>query len=270
MKHYAAACLIVALALAGLRCSEQGYANERRADYKEMVLIPAGTFIMGKADSRLDAAPHRVEVSAFYMDIYEVTNAEYKKFIDATGHPAPFLDPVKYPLAEKYNWHNNLFPAGSDSLPVVLVSWHDAQAYARWCGKKLPTEAQWEMAARSLSDLEYPWGDQWDSTRVNTRQNGRLAAAAVGAFSTGATSQGIHDMIGNVWEWCADWYGKDYYTGSTLKDPQGPAAGATRVVRGGSWDTFKPERLKAYSRESFPPSSRRHDLGFRCVLEKLD
>ncbi len=236
-----------------------------------MVLIPGGTFTMGSDQDGKDARPaHKVYVSPFYIDKYEVTNAQYKAFMDSTGYPAPYLDPKKYPWAEKYNWENGTYPPSTGNLPVVLVNWEDANAYAQWAGKRLPTEAEWELAARGLEGFTYPWGNQWDSTKCNSRVNGLNRAVEVSRYTGGVSPYGVFNMAGNVWEWCADWYGADYYKNSPQKNPKGPDRGATRVIRGGSWDTYGIERLKTFARESQFPSVRSYDLGFRCALDVVN
>ena len=193
----------------------------------EMILIPAGEFIMGSPEGEGDAnehPQHPVFLNAFYIDKYEVTNALYKQFMSATGHIAPlFWDD------EEYNHPNQ---------PVVRVTWHDAVAYAEWAGKRLPTEAEWEKAARGTDGRIYPWGNEWDSSKCNSgvSGDGYEYTAPVGSFPAGASPYGVMDMAGNVWEWCADWYDKDYYSSqSSQQNPKGPDSGTYRVLRGGSW-----------------------------------
>jgi formylglycine-generating enzyme required for sulfatase activity len=250
-----------------IRSTDTGWALDKRDVRSDMVYIKGGTLRMGKSRTPFETQPATAIVSAFYIDKFEVSNADYKKFIDATNYPAPFLDPEKYPWARPYNWINRQFPPGADALPVVLVSWHDAVAYAKWRGKKLPTEVQWELAARTEQNLAYPWGNQWDSTRCNTRAAGPGTAVTVNSYESGISKDGLHHLVGNVMEWCADWYAVDSNPGVETKDPIGPEKGATRVVRGGSWKTISRACLRGDARESFPPSARRADLGFRCVLD---
>lgn len=195
-------------------------------DGAEMVLIPAGEFQMGSVDGFDDEKPvHTVYVDAFYMDVYEVTNALYKKFVDATGHSAPECrDNSTYNAPEQ---------------PVVGVSWHDAIAYAEWSGKRLPTEAEWEKAARGgLKAKKYPWGDKLTHGDANYSGTGGKdrwdGTSPVGSFS--ANGYGLYDMAGNVYEWCADWYDSGYYSASPERNPTGPSSGTGRVLRGGSWD----------------------------------
>ena len=241
-------------------------------DGKEMMLVPAGEFLMGTSDVQLELflsthpdwqrnwlsneqPPHRVFLDAFYMDKTEVTNAEYKRFVDATGHQPPA------------HWVDGQIPAGQEDYPVVNVHKpDDAAAYAAWIGKRLPTEAEWEKAARGTDGRVYPWGNSWDPTRANVLGSGRDGPAPVGSYPAGASPYGVLDMAGNVWEWCVDYYAADYYIGSPLRNPQGPASGAYSVVRGGSW--FDPPeyarcafRYGLYTRRLF------RNQGFRCVRD---
>ncbi len=235
---------------------------------KGMVYIPGGYFTMGSDQGKSDARPpHKVFVKGFYIDKYEVTNAQYKRFIDSTGHPAPYLDPQKYPWAEKYNWKNGTYPPGTAQLPVVLVSWDDANAYAQWAGKRLPTEAEWEKAAKGGKNFSYPWGNNWDSGKCNSRESGLNKAVRVDAYPQGVSAYGVFNMAGNVWEWCSDWYDPNFYGKSPSRNPIGPYRGATRVIRGGSWDTYGAERLRTFARESQFPSVKSYDLGFRCAKD---
>ncbi len=266
--YTAFALLLILMVVFSIKVFGEKIIHGKIPEIKGMIFIPGGTFIMGSDQGGKDAQPaHEVYVSAFYMDRYEVTNGQYKQFIDSTGYPAPYLDPKKYPLAEHYNWKNAVYPPGTENLPVVLVSWEDANAYAKWAGKRLPTEAEWEKAARGDKGFIYSWGNQWDSTQCNSRISALNCAVAVTRYAQGASPYGIFNMTGNVWEWCADWYNNAYYKNSPKQDPKGPDRGATRVIRGGSWDTYGVERLSAYSRESQFPSVRSYDIGFRCVKE---
>jgi len=189
-----------------------------------MVPIPAGCFMMGSDTGDSDERPVRgVCLDAFFMDEYEVTNREYGKFLAATNHERP-----------EY-WDNSEF--NQPDQPVVGVSWEDAVAYAKWAGKRLPTEAEWEYAARGgLKGKEYPWGDDFPVEQANC---GNLDAqhewdgpSPVGSFEP--NGYGLYDMAGNVWEWCSDWYG-DTYPSEKQTDPTGPASGEYRVLRGGCW-----------------------------------
>ena len=184
-------------------------------DGAEMILISAGNFKMGRDDGSTDERPvHTVYVDAFYIDKYEVTVGQYKRFIEATGHRA------LPPQISSPDQVAKFFP--TDGHPAVGVSWHDAMAYVKWAGKTLPTEAQWEKAARGGREgKRYPWGDDISHDDANYSGTGRRDrwryTAPVGRFSS--SGYGLYDIIGNVWEWCMDGYDSDYYAQSPRKNP---------------------------------------------------
>ena len=243
----------------------------------DMVFIPTGDFQMGSSSGLTDEKPtHTIYLDAFYMDIFEVTNAQYKKFVDANPQwqknqiPPTYHD--GYYLA---HWNGNDFPPGKDNYPVVYVSWYAAMAYAQWAGKRLPTEAEWEKAARGkLIDKMYPWGDSIDVTKANYYDGTDKGRTPVGTFP--ANGFGLYDMMGNVREWCLDTYEANFYINSPRENP---IAGANnideviknfvnlknnRVLRGGSW-LSSPQSSRVANRNWRVPTDTNPNEGFRCV-----
>lgn len=228
-----------------------------------MVLIPGGEFQRGRAhklpDDGLKWVPEvlqddrpvrTVHVDAFYMDEREVTNGDYAKFVKATGHRAP------------YHWVNGKLPSGREEFPVANVSWDDASAFAKWAGKRLPTEAEWERACRGLaSGAEYPWGERKPAA-TDAKFNAVDGPARAG--SCAANEFGLRDIAGNVWEWCADRYEKDYYAAAPPRNPEGPEKGSYRVLRGGSW-ADEAKYLTCAHRSWARPAEQSPNIGFRCV-----
>lgn len=224
-----------------------------------MVEIPAGEFIMGLDGMRAleDERPaHRVWLDAFAIDQYEVTTAQYAEFL-RTGQQTP-----------PWQWETVILARHGDR-PVIGVSWQDAEAYCRWKGKRLPTEAEWEKSARGTDGRSYPWGNQ---TPTNQRANFALGArfsydlvlAPVASHPQGRSPFGLHHMTGNAYEWVQDWYAIDYYEGSPDRNPTGPEQGQFKVVRGGSWSDL-PKYLLTYGRFKLPPDTRNSYTGFRCA-----
>ena len=205
---------------------------------------------MGGDDAK--APRHIVHIDAFYMDIYAVTNSLYGQFIEATDHAAPDY------------WTDPGFSAPDQ--PVVGVNWHDAVAYAEWAGKRLPTEAEWEKAARGgLAGKRFPWGDDITLNDANygiSERDKQVYTLPVGNFAP--NGYGLYDMAGNVWEWCLDWYDEDYYASAEVRNPQGPDTGEERVLRGGSWDY--PASFQGVNyRLSLNPLHSNVFVGFRCA-----
>ena len=245
--------------------------------YTNMVLVPAGEFQMGsnENDAENDEKPmHTVYVDAFYIDKYEVTNAQYKKFTDANSQWQKGRIPRKHHDGDylKY-WNGNDYPPDKGNHPVVYVSWYAAMAYAQWVDKRLPTEAEWEKAARGgLTGKKYTWGDLFDSRRANYGEN-IGDTTAVGIYP--ANGYGLYDMTGNVWEWCLDEYNADSYS---LSPRHNPLAGGTvnnivsdftnvksvRVLRGGSWVSAA-KFVRVSDRTRFTPKITNKARGFRCV-----
>lgn len=205
-------------------------------DGKDMVFIPGGSFIMGSDEGNPNHQPqHQVFVADFYLDRWPVTNAEYKKFIDATGHPIPNYE-VSWCDTQGYNWEpqTRMYPEGKAEHPVVLVTWEDAMAYAAWAGKRLPTEAEWERAARGTAGRRYPWGDDLCSGRCNCKDADLHSTSPVGAFSPdGDTPEGLVDMVGNVWEWTNSLFAPFPYNPNDGRESR--QALGFRVLRGASW-----------------------------------
>lgn len=320
--------------------ADSSLVSSNQADHEGMVWIEGGTFLMGAQDQegRADEYPsHQVKVKSFWMDITEVTNADFQQFIDATGYittaekapdwnelkkqlppgtPKPpdsllvaaSLVFVKQPAGSGLgdpsiwwtwkkgaNWRHPQGPGsdikGKENFPVVHVSWDDAMAYCKWSGKRLPTEAEWEFAAKARKEAKYPWGNQdiedqrpkantWQGSfpSFNTGWDGFDNAAPVKSFQ--ANAFGLYDMAGNVWEWCADWYQHDYYKKlgpTTTENPAGPKSSLDpdeptvpkKVVRGGSF-LCNASYCKGYrvsSRMKTATDTGLEHTGFRCVAD---
>lgn len=226
-----------------------------------MIFIPEGEFIMGsKYDENYNEQPERkVFVDAFYIDKCPVTNSGYKKFVDATGHRVPY---IQRPWAEKYNWKGGMYPSGTENYPVIMVSWNDAVAYATWADKRLPTEAEWEKAARGTNGRIWPWGNMWDEGKAASKRCGSLMN--VGSFEQGKSPFGCYDMAGNVWEWTVDWYDEETYQRCSSVNPAGPDTGTFRVLRGGSW-IHEESACRCAKRFFKEPEYADNYIGFRCV-----
>jgi formylglycine-generating enzyme required for sulfatase activity len=226
-----------------------------------MVTIPAGPFLMGSQNpkGRADEWPQRtVYVDTFAIDQVEVTNERYMAFVATTGHRSP---PNPYGTGVLSS------AKGIERLPVVQVSWYDAKAYCSWAKKRLPTEAEWEKAARGTDGRMYPWGDdQPTPTRANFDREWveDKTLHPVGSLSGGDSPYGIKDMSGNAREWVQDWYDPDYYANAPEKNPQGPDKGIVRVIRGGSWHSPLSD-ITATARGRGGFALQTHGTGFRCV-----
>jgi len=226
-------------------------------DSSLMVVVPASEFVMGSNDGDMDERPiHRVYLDEYYIDKCEVTNRQYKQFCDATGR--------RYPEDPGWEGMSGYFTS-RPSYPVVNVSWEDATAYCAWVGKRPPTEAEWEKAARGTgAPCNFADRNTYYSWSARDVDDGYARTAPVGSFPGGASPYGCLDMAGNVWEWCNDWYDADYYRGSVTNNPPGRSSGSVRVLRGGSWKSGVAELRSAY-RSSGAPSGWCDDLGFRCA-----
>jgi formylglycine-generating enzyme required for sulfatase activity len=205
-------------------------------DGKEMILIPGGEFIMGCDEGSAKHGPeHTATAESFYLDRYPVSNVDYKRFVDETEHPVPYYS-VSWCPTEGYNWdpETRTFPEGKGEHPVVLVTWQDALAYAQWAGKRLPTEAEWELAARGFEGRTWPWGDKAGPGRCNTSEAGLGTTAPVHKFMpAGDSPEGVADMIGNVWEWTATLFRPYPYDASDGRERR--TGNGWRVLRGGSF-----------------------------------
>ncbi len=249
---------------------------------------------MGSDEGMGDETPiHNVTLKSFWMDAAEVSVVEFRRFVEATNYQTEAdkfgwsgvfdLETGRWEKVAGANWQHPEGPRSTakDNEPVCQVSWNDALAYARWAGKRLPSEAEWEYAARGgLKAKPYPWGDElrpdgkvlanwWQGTfpHRNTGEDGYVGRAAVGKFPP--NGYGLYDMVGNVWEWCADWYQDDFYRLSPASNPVGPPEGLERVIRGGSWmcsENFC-SNYRVAARSQATPDSGLNNLGFRCVSD---
>lgn len=228
------------------------------ADPADMVLIPHGEFTMGGQDHS-DETPHPVVLDAYYIDTYEVSNAKYRAFMNATQHSAPaYWDDPRLNKPEQ---------------PVVGVSWYDANAYCKWAGKRLPTEAEWERAAKGPDHTHFPWGPKIEPTKANYGQHvGKTTP--VDSYPNGVSGFGVYNMAGNVFEWVSDWYSPTYFQVSPALNPQGPSSGlnfanqgTVKVLKGGSW--LAPlTSLHTSHRFWNQPENNSYGvgLGFRCAM----
>jgi len=262
----------------------------RPADGMVMVYVPEGEFSMGSNVGEANEQPrHTVYLDAYWIDKTEATNAMFALFVEATGYQTNavgqgsswIFDGAGWSEVSGADWQHPRGPASDltslDNHPVVNVSWNDAAAYCEWAGSRLPSEAEWEKAARGLDGRTYPWGNQspagnllnfadanlsvdWASRSVD---DGYEFTAPVGSYPAGASPYGALDMAGNVWEWVNDWYSETYYRVSPTSNPVGPSAGNSRVLRGGSWN-HDGSNLHSYIRISTSPSAAIDNFGFRC------
>ncbi len=283
----------IAMTLVGLACVFCGCAEDELVDevaYRQfpdvpavdhllvpqdasvMVLVPGGEFLMGTSDADVEAyadvfpfqkaarydneLPQRsIHVDAFWIDQLEVTNAQYRSFLDNTGY-----EPERYLSARLWT---------EPDMPALVLAWIDAERYASWAGKRLPTEAEWEKAARGTDGRFWPWGNVWDPTILSGNDgtgldDGYIEFAPVGQFLQSASVYGALDMAGNAWEWVADRYDREYYTYGPLSNPQGPATGDGWVLKGGGW-----AENKAFTRPASRVGGNAGSLliGFRCAMD---
>lgn len=228
-------------------------------DGREMVEIPAGQFRMGGTEGDPDEAPeHPVYLDTYLIDLKEVTQGEYQQYVQMTKQGKPFI-PV---------FEDDISKITGVNLPAVGVSWRDAVEYCKWSGKRLPTEAEWEKAARGEARRRYPWGDDFGRARANTdgAEDGFKYLAPPGSFETGRSVYGVYDMTGNVAEWVSDTYDEHYYAKAPYRNPAGPPEAEVKTIRGGSWrETAHGARIA----KRFQAKLLRTDasIGFRCARD---
>ncbi|MBI3804427.1 MAG: SUMF1/EgtB/PvdO family nonheme iron enzyme [Nitrospirae bacterium] len=221
-----------------------------------MVPVPAGEFTMGSEEGGFDEKPiHRVYVDAFKINQYEVTQAYYAEFVKATNHRSPLSRYVK-----NINYFND------QNQPVIYVTWEDADEYCRWRGERLPTEAEWEKAARGVDGSPWPWGKDSKPVFANFLGDGDPVhyTSVVGSFENDKSSYGLYDVAGNVREWVGDWYEEQYYRHSPARNPKGPDQGEMKSMRGGSWND-SPISGTTTARMKMFPDYRDTTVGFRCA-----
>ncbi len=264
------------------------------AEPSDMVLIPGGRFRMGTASGFVYEAPeHDVDVRPFWLDTQEVSVSKYATFVEATGYRTEseklgwsgVFDPDQHQwlTVDGANWRHPEGPKSSakPNEPVCQVSWDDANAYCRWAGKRLPTEAEYEFAASGgRIGAIFPWGDelrpggkpaanwwQGEFPAHDAGEDGFRGRAPVGSYAP--TGYGLYDIAGNVWEWCSDWFDPDYYSRSPRENPSGPERGTERSMRGGSWmcseNYCRGYRVAARGHSSH--DSALNNVGFRCVRD---
>jgi len=253
--------------------SETGLAGSQSGPREGMVRVPGGPFLRGSApmdgSGEPEERPQRlIYLETFYIDRHPVTNGEYQRFVRETGHRAP------------PHWQHGEIPSSQEMHPVVLVDWSDAAAYAAWAGKRLPTEAEWQKAARGGLSLprdggpdsrnpapgrRYPWGDQFDPSRCATSDGHIWTSTPVGQYSPeGDSPYGVADMAGNVWEWTADWYDPTYYQASPERNPRGPEDGVQKALRGGAAGS-RGRYARCACRCALNPHRVFRTNGFRCA-----
>jgi eukaryotic-like serine/threonine-protein kinase len=262
-----------------------------------LVVVPAGDFQMGSDTEDSNEKPlHTVYLDAFWIDKTDVTNAQFAQFVNDSGYKTDAekggssivfnINSEKLEVVKGADWKH---PQGTvDSLkglekyPVTQMSWNDAAAYCKWAERRLPTEAEWEKAARGTDGRSYPWGNQPPAGNLlnfadknlpanqsdNSIDDGYRFSSPVGNYPDGASPYGVLDMAGNVWNWVADWYDGGYYQGSPEQNPQGPSSGTTRVLRGGGWGD-NANNTHSDNRVSSKPNSRGPSLGFRCAFSAV-
>ena len=267
-----------------------GSSWQRTADNMTMVYVPPGTFSMGSEDGNDNEKPaHEVSLDGFWIDQTEVSNEQFEKFVSDTGYETTaekegsgwIVVGNEWLNIEGANWQH---PQGPDSdltdlgnHPVVLTSWEDAHAYCAWSGGLLPSEAQWEYAAKGPQNLSYPWGPEFDSQKSNycdlncpmdwndeSSDDGFARTSPVGSYADGVSWVGALDMVGNVWEWVDDWVGEQYYANSPQDNPLGPEDGSEKVLHGGAW-VNQAVRMRGSDRNIIEPDFRTSTFGFRCA-----
>jgi eukaryotic-like serine/threonine-protein kinase len=244
---------------------EAGDTRIRSQDKALMVYVPAGSFLRGSTDAdematEFEKPQREVYLEAFWIDRTEVTVGQYRACVDAGGC-AP---PMETSSATRPDYYDG---GAFDDYPVLWVNWYDADTYCRWVGARLPTEAEWEKAARGTDERVFPWGDVWNESHTNA--NDRLGdTRPVGSFPAGASPYGALDMSGNVWEWVADWFNEEYYISSLTRNPTGPLSGSERSMRSGSWYS-RIAWQRAANRGSAEPNFSDDDIGFRCAQDVL-
>ncbi|CAG0947689.1 gamma-glutamyl hercynylcysteine S-oxide synthase [Anaerolineae bacterium] len=262
--------------------------EERIIDGVPMMYVPAGEFLMGSEQISASQPPHQVYLDAFWIDKYEVINNLYRKCVDAGRCSPPSKD-------ESLTYNPYYTNPRFGNYPVNHISWKDAVNFCSWANKRLPTEAEWEKAARGTDGRTYPWGNNFDESRFNpvnmpweggggffgtgnekvVGPNYLRDLVAVGSHPNGASPYGVMDMAGNAWEWVADWYGRDYYSVSPRSNPKGSNAGKTRVVRGGVYRSFvinsgsnlveRSVEVYTFIRIDSDPDSSNFEMGMRCA-----
>jgi len=229
-------------------------------DGATLVYVPAGKFTMGSDSGDYDQIPvHEIHLNAFWIDQKEVTNKQYAACVSGGG----CIPPADTSSSSHISYYGD---AQFDEFPVINVDWNQAHAYCSWAGRELPTEAQWEKAARGTDGRKYPWGnDSPDSSFLNSMGN-IGDTTKTGSYENGKSFYGAYDMAGNVWEWVNDWYDDAYYQNSPRSNPLGPNSGQARVLRGGSWSSFDFDARSANRYGAKPTATGLGNFGFRCAI----
>lgn len=239
---------------------------ENPADGSILLLVPPGEFLAGGPSYSEGGGPFKVDLPGYYLGIHPVTNAQYKRFVDATGHRPPDEAFYGEPVWKKKWLRATTFPPEKANHPVVCVSWEDAQAYSKWAGLRLPSELEWEKGARGVDGREFPWGKDRDLAKCRNRENrGSETTCSVWSYPEGCSVWGQYQMAGNVWEWCEDWYDGEAYTRYKSGDLTAPVNGSCRVLRGGAWNQVVAGAFRCAFRFRDDPACRHDGHGFRCA-----